>query len=596
MNDVLTPAPPAAIGEMYQHLWAHAHGARARLVTALAMLSGSQLLKLGMPWLAAKAIDTLQTQGRAGLSEAGLWIAAILGLSLLIWLLHGPARVMERSVAVRVRRSVAAAMYTRLVHAPLAWHDRHHSGDLQHRVAMSATALCDFTQNQFIYLQNIINVAGPLAALWLLSHQTGMLAIVGFVTIGAVILRFDRALMRLATAENLAERRYAARLLDFVGNISALASLRLQQATERLLDTRLAAVFVPLQRAIVLTEWKWCAVDLFGLALSWGLVVAYALTSAAPAAGGVMLIGSLFMVYQYAQQASGVLGSIAANYQNLARMRTHFASGALVREAPQPAAPGPAPDGRWQTITLQGLAYRHESKDRGGLHGATLTLRRGERIALVGPSGSGKSTLLRVLAGLYAAQGGRVAVDGTEMPGRRHLAELATLIPQEAEVFEATMHENITLGAEVAPAALAQAVHASVLDGVLQTLPRGLQTPMSERGFNLSGGQRQRLALARGVLAAQSSSLLLLDEPTSALDALTEQRVYQRLAAAFPGACIVAAVHRMSLLAQFERVVFMVGGGVVDVGTVVELRARQPLFAAMLMGSEHVAPVASPAA
>ncbi|BAL94609.1 putative ABC transporter permease/ATP-binding protein [Rubrivivax gelatinosus IL144] len=572
--------------QMYRHLWRHAQGVRARLGAALAMQTGAQLLKLALPWLAAKAIDTLQTRGAAGLADAGLWILAIVATSLALWALHGPARVLERSVAVRVRASVADGMYTQLVHAPLAWHERHHSGDLQHRVAMTGTALYDFTQSQFIYLQNVINVAGPLVALALLSRQTGALALAGFVAIGTVILRFDRALMRLAADENLAERRYVARLLDFVGNISAVASLRLQEATRTMLASRLAAVFVPLRRSIVLTEWKWCAVDLLGLGLSWGLVVAYALSTAS-GAGGPLLIGSLFMVYQYAQQASGVMGSIAANYQNLARMRTHFASGELIREAPPPRAEGAAPDARWQAIELHGLVFRHAGASRGGLHGVSLALRRGERVALVGPSGSGKSTLLRVLAGLYDAQGGRISIDGVVEPGRRHLAELSTLIPQEAEIFEATMLENITLERAAPDTALAQAVHASALDEVLQTLPLGLATPMSERGFNLSGGQRQRLALARGVLAARDSSLLLLDEPTSALDALTEQRVHQRLAAAFPGACIVSAVHRMSLLAHFDRVVFMVGGGVVDVGRVDELQARQPLFAAMLLGSGH---------
>ena len=117
---------------------------------------------------------------------------------------------------------------------------------------------------------------------------------------------------------------------------------------------------------------------------------------------------------------------------------------------------------------------------------------------------------------------------------------------------------------------------------VLAGLPQGLDTPMSERGANLSGGQRQRLALARGVLAARHSSLLLLDEPTSALDAMIEQHVHGRLDKAFAGACIVASVHRLSLLARFDRVAFMVGGCVVDVGSVEELRARQPAFARML--------------
>jgi len=603
VSDLALPTRPTPLLELYRHVWVHARGVRLRMAAALAMLGSSQLLKLAVPWMAAQAINTIQTAGRDGLTAAGAWIAAILGLQVGVWTLHGPARVIERSVALRVRRSIADALYARLVHAPLGWHDRHHSGDLQHRVHQASHALFSFTQSQFIYLQNFISVAGPLVALWLLSQWTGALAAVGFVLIGAAIVRFDGALMQLASRENHAERRYAARLLDFVGNISAVASLRLQEATRRLLEARLLAVFEPLKRSIVLNEWKWCAVDLLTLGLSWGLVIAYAMSAmsadGAAAAGGTLLIGSLFMVQQYAQQAAGVLGSMASNYQNLARAQTNFASADPIRAAPQAQERGPAPDPAWQRIELHGLGFAYPGSERGGLDGVSLALARGERIALVGPSGSGKSTLLRVLAGLYEADRGHVSLDALPQLGRRHVAELATLIPQEAEIFEASMRENITLDQDVADTDLQRAVHTSALDAVLDGLPQGLATPMSERGFNLSGGQRQRLALARGLLAARGSSLLLLDEPTSALDALTEQQVHERLVAAFPDACIVAAVHRIALLAHFDRVVFMVGGRIVDVGSAAALRERQPLFAAMCEGKdggEPRAPVPSRAA
>jgi ABC-type bacteriocin/lantibiotic exporter with double-glycine peptidase domain len=130
--------------------------------------------------------------------------------------------------------------------------------------------------------------------------------------------------------------------------------------------------------------------------------------------------------------------------------------------------------------------------------------------------------------------------------------------------------------------ALERAIGVSAFDEVLVTLPEGLDTPISEAGSNLSGGQRQRLCLARGVLMARDRSLLLLDEPTSALDPMTESFVVQRLCAHFAGACIVASVHRMSLLKHFDRVVLLVGGRVIDSGTAAELAGRQPLFAHML--------------
>lgn len=584
---------PTPLVQLYRHAWFYAAGVRTRMVAALAMLGGSQLLKLAMPWMAAQAINSIQVAGSAGLSGAGLWIAGILGLQVTVWVFHGPARVIERSVALRVRRSVADALYARLTHAPLTWHERHHSGDLQHRVGQASSALSNFTESQFIYLQNFINVAGPLMALALLSPLTGSMALVGFVAIAIAIVRFDGALMRLAARENHAHRGYSARMLDFVGNIGSIASLRLQQATRTLLDSRLLVVFEPLRRSIVLNEWKWGAVDILTVSLSWGLVVVYAWSVHGAAGGAPLLIGSLFMIYQYAQQAANVLGAMASNYQTLARTQTDFASAGPIWEAPQTPAPTRAPAGHgWQRIDLHGLGYRHASSERGGLHDIQLSLHRGERIALVGASGCGKSTLLRVLAGLYPAEQGHVSLDGVAQLGRRHLADFATLIPQEAEVFELSLRDNITLGADTPDTDLQRALHVSVLDMVMAHLPQRLDTPMSERGSNFSGGQRQRVALARGVLAATGSSVLLLDEPTSALDALTEQLVHERLSEAFPHACVIAAVHRMGLLHHFDRVVFMAEGRIVDTGPAAEVAARQPVFAAMLQGA-HATPAAA---
>ena len=211
----------------------------------------------------------------------------------------------------------------------------------------------------------------------------------------------------------------------------------------------------------------------------------------------------------------------------------------------------------------------------------SLALRRGQRIALVGPSGGGKSTLLRLLAGLYAPQAGALQFDGQPFEWGR-LRQIATLIPQETEVFEASVRENLSFGRPCSDARIEAALYASAFDEVLKANNGSLDSPLSERGFNLSGGQRQRLCLARGVLAAEGSSLLLLDEPTSALDAGTEARVLERIAAAFPEACVIASIHRLSLLDRFDTVLLMEAGRVLDIGPRNAVLARQPLLQRMV--------------
>jgi len=619
---VLPVSATPSVANLYRSIWRFSAGARVTMLVSTALLIGATTVKLALPWLAAQAINALQRNGNGSFTEAVLWVAAVLLVYLGAWAMHGPGRVLERSVGVRVRRSVSDALYAKLMRTPLAWHERQHSGEVQNRVSQASHGLYGFAQTQFVYLQNAVNFVGPVIALALLSSLTGWLALVGYVAVAAVVLRFDRALMALSLRENQAERRYAAGLLDFIGNVATVASLRLQESTRALLGQRLDAVFAPLKRSILINELKWCAVDMLSVCLTWLLVAAYVWQTSRR--GDALLIGSIFMIYTYAQQAGGVISSIAANFQGFARARTDYASADLIWHAPekQPHSNDVGP--QWRRIDIVDLGYSHaaplasepssrqtpaaapaapdlaandpdDSRRAPGLDQVSLTLRRGERIALVGPSGSGKSTLMRVLAGLYETPHGRFEVDGVTQLGLRDLNSVATLVTQEADVFEATIRENLTFGLPHDEAELREAIHASGFDSVLASLPDGLDTPISERGCNLSGGQRQRLCLARGLYAARGSSLLMLDEPTSALDPVTEANVHWRLDASFADACIVASVHRMSLLEHFDRVVLMVEGRIVDSGTVAEVQQRQPLFRDMVR-SQLRAETAAPGA
>lgn len=582
---------------LYRALWHYARGTRLLLLASSALLVASQLVKLTVPWLAAQAIDALQAGGPDSILNAGGFVALVMLVCVLTWTLHGPGRILERTVGVRVRRTLADDLYAKLGRLPLCWHDRHHSGDVQQRMRQATNALYGFAQTQFVYLQSIVNLAGPLVALSLLSTALGASSVAGYLVVALIILRFDRALMRLANVENRAERRYIAGMIDFLGNIATVITLRLQPTTRRMLSARLNAVFVPLRRSILLVEAKWCAVDLLGTAMTWGLVVGYVWQ--AQGSGEAMLMGSVFMIYSYGQQAAGVIGTMATNFQNFARTCVDYASANVIWRAED--RPGDTCDiaDNWRQIEVRSLSYAHsapiaqEAPDQGstaqarapaGLEQVSLTLARGDRIALVGPSGSGKSTLMRVLAGLYQPCEARITVDGVARLHLHHLGAISTLISQEADVFEGSVRENITFDKDVAPEDLAVAIHASAFDAVTLKMPDGLETPIEERGMNLSGGQRQRLCLARGILAAQDSSIVLLDEPTSALDPVTEESVLQRMGEKFAGACVIASVHRMSLLHNFNRIVLMVAGRVVDAGTVSELMERQALFREMMRG------------
>jgi ABC-type multidrug transport system fused ATPase/permease subunit len=593
---------------LYRQLWGQTKGHRHLLLASMALLIGAQCALLAIPYVAGKAINALQAQGAAGLRDAGQWLLLIVGITAASWLLHGPGRVLERNVALSVRRRIATSLTDRLMRLPLSWHENTHSAATAHRVQQSSQALSAFAQSQFIYLNSAVRLVGPVLALWLIEAAVGIAAVIGFFAICVSVIGFDRAMIRLAHLENDAERRYSAALIDSLSNSTTLFALRQAKAVTQLLQRRLESVFEPLKRAIVLNEAKWCTVDIASKALSCLLVALFAYLAARQAGRGAqttLMLGSVYMVWEYASQAGGVVSAVASHFQTFARQHADYSSADLIRRAPVAAcSEGSAmAQEAWRRCEIRELTFTHPAARGAGptLDHVTLSLERGKRYALIGSSGSGKSTLLRSLAGLYEAE--RIVVDQSDGPAIMSSVEAAkflrattTLIPQDAEVFEGSLAENLglcePLVGTISPQDYLRAIDLARVSEFVEPTIEGLNVTVAERAANWSGGQRARVALARGILAAAGSSLVLLDEPTASLDPRTECVVYDNLFAAFSDACVISSVHRLNLLERFDEVLVMHNGRLGAQGPASILSATSPDFRQLVAAQrkeEHVA-------
>ena len=637
--------PQLGIGFLYRELWRFAAGRRSTLMWAVLLLIGSQGFKLAVPALAGTALNTLQAQGLAGLSQAAQMVALVFLATLASWLMHGPGRILERNVALVVRQRVSTDLMERLYAAPLAWHETQHGVETALRVQQTTRALYDFAQSQFIYLQSVVRLVGPVVALWLISPWVGVVAVVGYLVLAAIIVAFDKVMMRLAREENAADREYWASLSDGLVNVLSVLALRLQRGVLKLVEMRLDAVFTPVRRAIVYNEGKWATVDLLNCVLWIVLLSLYvwlsmqgmvpagpevqaatdaaagAAGSAASAADGAaegVRIGNLFMVYEYALQAGSVITGVAAHFQSLTRQKVDYTSGDEIRALPLPAEQAAAVGSTeaaaipedWQQLKLSSVVFERQPADPsnpeavgGSLTGIDLKLQRGKRYALVGPSGSGKTTLLRLLAGLYAPSAGQLQADGQgPLPAAAvapALRSVATLLPQDAELFGGTLRENLAMAdaaggsAEAAQRTgdshYARALETAQASAFVAKMPGGLDAKVTARGGNLSGGQRQRVAIARALVAAEASSLLLLDEPTSALDPSTEAALIESFFEARADATIVASIHRPSLLPKFDALIMVEAGRVVATGPLGTIHSDSPQLAAFLKQGEEAA-------
>jgi len=168
------------------------------------------------------------------------------------------------------------------------------------------------------------------------------------------------------------------------------------------------------------------------------------------------------------------------------------------------------------------------------------------------------------------------------------ISESVTLFPQEPEIFENTIAYNITLGLPFSEVEINQVCEVAHFSEVVASLPNGLESSIQEKGVNLSGGQKQRLALARGILAARSSEIVLLDEPTSSVDPKTEVQIYDKLFNEFQGKAVLSSLHRLHLLVKFDYVYILQNGKLVDEGAFEDLKANSHVFQELWKHQEDI--------
>ncbi len=207
-----------------------------------------------------------------------------------------------------------------------------------------------------------------------------------------------------------------------------------------------------------------------------------------------------------------------------------------------------------------------------------LTFRPGERVGLVGRSGGGKSTLFALLQRFYDVQDGRILIDGQDISRvtQESLRDAIGVVPQDISLFHRSVMENIRYGR---PAASDRDVHEAACAArcdFIHDLPDGMRTLVGERGVKLSGGQRQRIAIARAFL--KNAPLLLLDEATSALDGESEEAIREALGRLMHGRTVITIAHRLSTVRNFDRVIVLQLGQIVQDGAPDFLVRREGLY------------------
>jgi ATP-binding cassette subfamily C protein len=541
----------------------------------LALNAAAAAAGLAGPWLLGRIIDEVRAGGGVSAVDRaalGILVCSAVQLVLARWAQYAGYRFGERTLA-RVREEFV----DRALALPASVVERAGSGDLTARgtadVTTVGTTLRDVGPEMLI---SIVQALFLLGAVFVLDPLLGAVSVLGLTPIWFTLRWYLRRARDAYLAEGAATSEVAEILAATAAGARTVEAFRLQErrvaaSREALEQSRrrrfytlfLRTVFFPVVEVSYL-------LPVAGALLIGGVLHAH----------GAVSLGAVVACALYLRQFEGPLDEILVRIEQLQNSGASFARVEGLAGAPRATAgdsAAPADD----RIDVTGVRYAYE---RGGevLRGVDLTVRPGERLAVVGPSGAGKTTLSRLIAGVDAPTAGTVTVGGVPVVGLgpERLRRQVVLVTQEHHVFLGTVRDNLLIAEPTAPdEALWAALTAVGAADWVRELPGGLNTALGDGGLRTDGSQAQQLALARVVLADPHT--LILDEATALLDPTTARHTERALAAVLEGRTVIAIAHRLHTAHDADRVAVMENGLVTELGTHDELVAAEGAYAAL---------------
>jgi ATP-binding cassette subfamily B protein len=582
------------IGFLLRHLRPYAGSHVTIMITVL----GAVACSVGANYAVKNLIDTL-AGGPSNVSGTAVWtafaiLAGIITADNMLWRIGGwiAADRFPRATA-----SMRAELFHHLSgHSPGYFANRS-AGTLAARI--SATGTAGFTVLQNFTWHTVPPAVAVMLAIAFLGSVDPIMA--GCLVIAAAALAIGVAWLGRKGEEK--HDRFAGRaaavdgqLVDVVQNFSLVRAFGAFGRERMLLDKALADETAARRASLRYLEKlrlvHGAATAVLTAVLLWWVVTLWQAGRAT--AGDIVLVCTLgFTILHASRDLAMALVDLT---QYVARMREALVSLLVPHDLPD-VENAHRLLGKGGAVDFRDVTFSYPQAPAGAppiLRGLNLSIPKGQKIGVVGRSGAGKSTLLTLLQRHSAPQAGEVDIDGQNIAEatRESLAEQIAVVPQDVSLFHRTVLENIRYARpDASDEEVLRAAEAARCREFIEALPEGFNTVVGDRGAKLSGGQRQRLAIARALL--KDAPILLLDEATSALDSESEAEVQAALDSLMEGRTVIAVAHRLATLTNFDRIVVMDQGQVVQDGPPDQLMRRAGPYQDMVRRQSEALQVAA---
>ena len=549
------------------------------LIAALLLATVNVVMTLYIPILVGTAIDCIVDAGHVDFAQMSVYLRNVLICAVVAGAAQWLMSELNNRMTFRITRDIRNDAFVHIQKLPLSYLDAHPQGDIVSRVIADVDTFADGLLMGFTQLfTGVMTILGTL--LFMVRIHWGIALVVVCITplsllVANFIAKRTYSMFRLQTVT----RGEQTGLIDeTIGNIKVVRAFGHEASSMEQFDE----INGRLQKASLRAIFFSSLVNPSTRFVNSLVYAGVGLTGALLAMAGGISIGSLTTFLNYANQYTKPFNEISGVVTEL---QNALACAGRVFELIEAPERTPEPENPERPQTVQGAVEIHDLKfsyvpEKPLIDSFNLSVKPGQRIAIVGPTGCGKTTFINLLMRFYDPQNGEILLDGvnTRHMRRDDLRHCVGMVLQDTWLKAGTIRENIAMGRpEATEEEIVEAAKQAHAHSFIRRLPQGYDTEISENGGNLSQGQKQLLCIARVMLCLPP--MLFLDEATSSIDTRTEVKIQKAFDTMMQGRTSFIVAHRLSTIQGADRILVMKDGHIIEQGRHEELLQKQGFYA-----------------
>ena len=549
------------------------------LIASLVLATVNVVMSLYIPILVGTAIDCIVDAGHVDFAQMSVHLRNVLICAVVAGAAQWLMSELNNRMTFRITRDIRNEAFVHIQKLPLSYLDAHPQGDIVSRVIADVDTFADGLLMGFTQLfTGVMTILGTL--LFMVRIHWGIALVVVCITplsllVANFIAKRTYSMFRLQTVT----RGEQTGLIDeTIGNIKVVRAFGHEASSMEQFDE----INGRLQKASLRAIFFSSLVNPSTRFVNSLVYAGVGLTGALLAMAGGISVGSLTTFLNYANQYTKPFNEISGVVTEL---QNALACAGRVFELIEAPERTPEPEHPERPQTVQGAVEIHDLKfsyvpEKPLIDHFNLSVKPGQRIAIVGPTGCGKTTFINLLMRFYDPQSGEILLDGvnTRHMRRDDLRHCVGMVLQDTWLKAGTIRENIAMGRpEATEEEIVEAAKQAHAHSFIRRLPQGYDTEISENGGNLSQGQKQLLCIARVMLCLPP--MLFLDEATSSIDTRTEVRIQKAFDTMMQGRTSFIVAHRLSTIQGADRILVMKDGHIIEQGRHEELLQKQGFYA-----------------